>query len=363
MISFFPDVYPDELAYSWFARYGVRSGYTHYRAIADDLFTSHTAKPNLEFIIELSQDAYSAITSIMPFERFILNHTMFPYYARFLPVERRQKAFEHLLNMDKRFNDSLYVRRNKTQHRQWLRYCPLCAEADRERYGETYWHRLHQLDHIDICPIHGCYLHNSSVSITSKDSPSLIHAETIIPVCSDTENCSNNIELEIAKYVSQVFSAELKIDNAATIGTFLHHKMEYTKYLSERGKKRLLTPLTNDFNELYFNLPNATITEQWQIEKVFSNRRCHTYDICLLAFFLGVPAAELVEMELPEKTQAQLFDEKIIALHDLGVNYRQISIQMGASYDYCKLVGNRQRRKLGREVSQPQTRTRNEVLL
>ena len=53
MISFFPDVYPDELAYSWFARYGVRSGYTHYRAIADDLFTSHTAKPNLEFIIEL----------------------------------------------------------------------------------------------------------------------------------------------------------------------------------------------------------------------------------------------------------------------------------------------------------------------
>ena len=77
MISFFPDVYPDELAYSLFARYGVRSGYTHYRAIADDLFTSHTAKPNLEFIIELSQDAYRAITSIMPFEQFIQNHTMF----------------------------------------------------------------------------------------------------------------------------------------------------------------------------------------------------------------------------------------------------------------------------------------------
>lgn len=35
MISFFPDVYPDELAYSWFARYGVRSGYTH-MTIKDD---------------------------------------------------------------------------------------------------------------------------------------------------------------------------------------------------------------------------------------------------------------------------------------------------------------------------------------
>jgi hypothetical protein len=79
-----------------------------------------------------------------------------------------------------------------------------------------------------------------------------------------------------------------------------------------------------------------------------------------LAFFLDVPAAELVAMRLPEKTQAQLFDEKIIELHDLGLNYRQISFQMGASYDYCKLVGNRQRKKLGRELSQPQ---RNEVLL
>lgn len=352
MISFFPDVYPDELAYSLFARYGVRSGYTHYRAIADDLFTSHTAKPNLEFIIELSQDAYRAITSIMPFERFILNHTMFPYYARFLPVERRQKALGHLMNMDKRFNDSLYMRRNKTQHRQWLRYCPLCAEADREKYGETYWHRLHQLDHIDICPIHGCYLHDSSVCITSKDSPSLIHAETIIPVRSDTENCSNKIELEIAKYVSQVFSADLKIDTPATVGVFMHSKMENTKYLSARGKARLLTPLTHDFNELYFMLPNATIKEQWQIEKIFSNHRCHTYDICLLAFFLGIPVAELVQMNLPEKTQTQLFDEQILELHNQGLNYRQISIQMGASYDYCKLVGNRQRKKLVCDISQ-----------
>ena len=140
----------------------------------------------------------------------------------------------------------------------------------------------------------------------------------------------------------------------------MHSKMENTQYLSARGKARLLAPLTNDFNELYFMLPNVTMSEQWQIEKIFSNHRCHTYDICLLAFFLGVPAAELVAMRLPEKTQAQLFDEKIIELHDLGLNYRQISFQMGAPYDYCKLVGNRQRKKLGRELSQPQ---RNEVFL
>ena len=87
--------------------------------------------------MELSQDAITAMTSNISFEEIVFRHTMFPYYARFLPVERRQRAFRSLMDMDKSYNDALYIRRNKTQHRQWLRYCPLCAEADRQQYGET----------------------------------------------------------------------------------------------------------------------------------------------------------------------------------------------------------------------------------
>ena len=343
MIAFFPEVYPDELVYSWLARYGVRSGYTHYRAIADDLFTSHTAKPNLEFVIELSQDAYEVITDAMPFESVIMQHTMFPYYARFLPIERRQKAFGQLMNMSKSFNDTLYIRRNKTQHRPWLRYCPLCAESDRKQYGEAYWHRLHQLDHIDICPVHGCHLLNSTVSSTSKESPSLTHAELEIPQALLPVFSQNPLERQVAAYVSEVFSADLAIENAVTIGSFMHHKLEYTKYLSPRGQKRNLALLTDDFNDFYQTLPHPTLAEHWQLEKIFSNYRCHTYDICLLALFLGVPVTELVDMKLPEKTQAQLFDEEIFWLHNNGLNYRQISQKMGASYDYCKLAAKRYR--------------------
>ena len=343
MIAFFPEVYPDELVYSWLARYGVRSGYTHYRAIADDLFTSHTAKPNLEFVIELSQDAYEVITDAMPFESVIMQHTMFPYYARFLPIERRQKAFGQLMNMSKSFNDTLYIRRNKTQHRPWLRYCPLCAESDRMQYGEAYWHRLHQLDHIDICPVHGCHLLTSTVSSTTKESPSLTHAELEIPQAHLPVFSQNPLERQVAAYVSEVFSADLAIENAVTIGSFMHHKLEYTKYLSPRGQKRNLALLTDDFNDFYQTLPHPTLAEHWQLEKIFSNYRCHTYDICLLALFLGVPVTELVDMKLPEKTQAQLFDEEIIWLHNNGLNYRQISQKMGASYDYCKLAAKRYR--------------------
>ena len=343
MISFFPEVYPDELLYSWLARYGVRTGYTNYRAIADDLFTSNTAKPNPEFLIPLSKDAYRAITASMTFEKAILNHTMFPYYSRFLSLERRQKAYNSLLKMDKSFNNSLYIRRNKTQHRQWLRYCPLCTSEDREKYGETYWHRLHQLDDIDICPTHGCYLQNSEITITSIDSPSLIHAETIIHYTIEAEPCHNTIEKKVAAYVANVFTADMELHNPITLGAFFHAQLEHTPYLSTRGKRRLLAKLIHDFNIFYRNLPNATITEEWQVEKIFSNHRCHTYDVCLLALFLGVPVSELVHMRLPEKSRTQLFDEQIICLHAQGKNYRQIADQLGASYDYCKRIGTRKR--------------------
>ena len=123
----------------------------------------------------------------------------------------------------------------------------------------------------------------------------------------------------------------------------MHHKLEYTKYLSPRGQKRNLALLTDDFNDFYQMLPHPTLAEHWQLEKIFSNYRCHTYDICLLALFLGVPVSELVGMKLPEKSQSQLFDEEIIWLHNNGLNYRQISHKMGASYDYCKLAAKRYR--------------------
>jgi hypothetical protein len=308
MIAFFPDVYPDELVYSWLARYGVRSGYSHYRAIADDLFTSHTAKPNLEFIMELSQDAIAAMTHNIPFENIVMKHTMFPYYARFLPVERRQRAFKSLMDMDKYFNDALYIRRFKTQHRQWVRYCPICVKEDRDRYGETYWHRKHQLDHIDICPEHGCRLHDSTISATSKASPSLIPAEIVVPESSDVIYDNNSVEVQVAQYVAQVFAADIELDNPIPHGRFLHHKMEYTKYLTARGVKRLISPLYEDFSSFYQDLPNLTITEPWQLEKIFTNHQKHTYDICLLAMFLGVSVTELTHMALPEKTQAEQFD-------------------------------------------------------
>lgn len=346
MIPFFLEPYPDELVYSWFARYGVRTGYTHYRAIAEDLFISNTAKPNLEFIMELNKEAYDMVTKYKPFEDIIKQHTMFPYYVRFLPKERRLKAYNLLLKMDKRYNDALYSRKNKTQCRQNLRFCPLCVEEDRNKYGETYWHRIHQLDHIDVCPVHGCHLHNSVVDITSKSSPSLIHAEEVILKTSQNISYGTDLEFKIAQYTAQVFLADVNLKSNVQIGRFLHSRIEYTKYVSARGVHRYTNLLFKDLQEFYKGLPNLTISEEWQLGKMFSNYQFHTYDICLLTFFLNVPVSDLVKMALPKKSQVEKTDEKILLLHSQGLNYRQISEEIGIAYDYCKLVAKHRRKAL-----------------
>ena len=45
-----------------------------------------------------------------------------------------------------------------------LRYCPVCKEEDEKQNGETYWHRLHQLAGVLVCPAHQVFLEDSHVS-------------------------------------------------------------------------------------------------------------------------------------------------------------------------------------------------------
>ena len=45
MIAFFPELYEDELAYSWFSRYYTKSGYLSLRYALDDLYVKRYVNP------------------------------------------------------------------------------------------------------------------------------------------------------------------------------------------------------------------------------------------------------------------------------------------------------------------------------
>ena len=76
MISFFPDIYPDELLYSQLARYYTKSGYTAYIFAAEDLYEKRTVKPDIEFLNPLTKITFDIITQNISWERVIKNHTI-----------------------------------------------------------------------------------------------------------------------------------------------------------------------------------------------------------------------------------------------------------------------------------------------
>jgi len=353
MIPYFPTAYDDELLYSQLARFYIASGYLAYTYAAEDLFLSKTVRPDMEFVNTYTPAVVEAITRNMPMERIIEKHTMFPYYGRFLPKERREKAFQALVDMAGNYHNLLPIPKRKGNSDRYLRYCPMCAERDRENYGETYWHRVHQMIGIHVCPIHRCCLMDSSVIISGKTAPCLKTAEEVIPLTETAVLADNEIEIHVAEYMTAVFQADVDMDSTATAGAFLHSKMANTKYRFVRGEQRNMTLFHADFTDFYRDLPDNWFTELWKIQKVLTNDRINFFEICLMALFLHIPALELVYRELPEKSQQELFDEEVYRLHEQGLKYPAIAKTLNASYDTVKAIGERKYGTYHRLVKKP----------
>lgn len=52
-----------------------------------------------------------------------------------------------------------------------LRFCPLCQTEDRELFKQAYWHRLHQLPGVEVCPSHAVFLEDSEVRARHLSNP------------------------------------------------------------------------------------------------------------------------------------------------------------------------------------------------
>ena len=337
MISFFPDIYPDELIYSTLSRYYAKTGYTSYIFAAEDLYEKRTVKPDIEFVNPLTKDAFEIITRTAAWEHIMQNHTMFPYYARFLNKERKIRAYKALIEMKGNIHNLLAIPKNKDGETRYLRYCPVCTKEDRQKYGETYWHRIHQMTGVKVCPIHGCYLVNSDVTISSRASPNLITAEEKA-ICEKTKKSENEIEIKVSQYILKVFQSDIDMNNDISAGDFLHSKMADTKYRSVRGEQRNMETLCSDFQDKFKDL-DCNFKESWQLQKVLNGYRTNTYEVCLISMLLNITPESLVNMKLPKKSQEQLFDEKVRELHRQGLKYPEIAKRLNASYNVVKPVG------------------------
>jgi hypothetical protein len=170
MLSFFPDPYPDELLYSVCARYNDRLKYPNQRTVIQEFFDSTQAQATVDFPNRLD----SLVASLPPFhqytsDRFIDDHTLFPFYAPFLPPQRVKIARDEMKGSgSNRVRWRLAVNIGRLKRPSHLRFCPSCVDEDRNKVHKTYWHRVHQLTGINVCPVHAVFLEDSTASWPSK---------------------------------------------------------------------------------------------------------------------------------------------------------------------------------------------------
>ena len=231
------------------------------------------------------------------------------------------------MQMEGNYRNLLAIPKMRLNRKKYLRYCPQCVKEDRERHGETYWHRKHQIYGVDVCSVHGCRLEESTIRNDTKTSPELITAESAV----EEKEVRYGAEEEaiFARYIMELLDREILWENEVGVGTFLSAKLSESKYTSIRGKQRKLTLLFYDF-KIKFGYCQEGIVEQWQIEKVLSGQRRNPLEICQIAYFLNIPMEDLINPK-DMGNMEEKFDEKVVGMIRDGKSLNGIARELGVS--------------------------------
>ena len=336
-IAYFPEIYEDELVYSVLARLYVHSGYVSYLSCFNEIYLSGSIRPDVEFMNQIVPEMRRQFEKQIPWEQVIWKHTMFPYYSRFADKDKREEAWlamEHMGTgesiVQPKFSRILSLPQSG-EEKYCLKYCPICAKRDRELYGETYWHRRHQVRGLDICHEHGCKLSDSGISLMSYNGSSVLKCAEyeIGHIANEEEECF--VELKaFATYVIEVLE-QGNYKEYSEVADMLYSKAKGI-YVYGRQKAINVARLNADFQEWKWkNRMEGGLLEAWQIKKLLSGYRRKGIEVCQMAYFLKITAEEMANPVMEDTNDAVGIDDKIVMSIDKGKQLKVIAKELDIS--------------------------------
>ena len=253
MLAFFPTPYTDEILYSVCSRYHNRIGNIHHSVTMKELFGEKYRSSKLLFpttlnYLENELPPFSKISAIS----LLQNNTPYNYFKAFLPSERKEKLRDAMLNTDCKNASIIAGLGTDLTMFKTLRFCPECIKEDIKNMGEAYWHTIHQIPGVLICPYHNTLTENSTIPINdlNKSSYSFL----------DDEFCLNNIQTSFCDNTREkLFLISSKILECLNLNYDINLsiiKEVYEDYLIYKGymhpSKRLYREkITTDFIGFY----------------------------------------------------------------------------------------------------------------
>ncbi|NMP16234.1 TnsD family Tn7-like transposition protein [Thalassotalea sp. Y01] len=181
----FPSPLPDELLYSVLARARVKYLIRSPKALIQRALFSRGVIASLNFPSHISALTKHYLDHDK--QSLIYGHTLFPLYAPFIREDTKHKCL-----------NQLYEKSDGTPHlasgyaasrlpkQRSIRYCQICIEEQRERLGEAYWQRIHQIVGITTCVKHNCTLEEVSNFDIKRHRHEYLPASSVSPVSKPT---------------------------------------------------------------------------------------------------------------------------------------------------------------------------------
>lgn len=170
MIIVFPTLASEETFYSGCAKASVICRFASRQAFVEDIF----GRSRVTAVVDLPAHLDAFVSRLAPGSRIIAddiinNHSLFPLYSVFLPPSRAAKLKLLMHGTD---GSSIHcgagIMAGNAPILDCMRLCPGCVDVDRQKYGEAYWHRVHQYPGVFVCPNHGVPLVETTVSLSRR---------------------------------------------------------------------------------------------------------------------------------------------------------------------------------------------------
>lgn len=232
-----PVGYPDELWYSRLTRYHRRSGNQYNSATIHELgipYVNARRKVPIYGTGYIMSQYYEKRNDEEGFWSAVRNNTLEPFFLRFYPVKKRLEYYELSRSSGRKKYISMI---NASNQAAPLRYCPLCFKEDMENYGESYWHRIHQIPAVTVCPKHLCRVFDGKTGIANVSTARFC--------CADEDTCpdltpvpaNDAPELPVIRCIQQVLESSFDAFEETNIDVIVEALLAqgYLKLSSQTG--------------------------------------------------------------------------------------------------------------------------------
>jgi hypothetical protein len=307
VIGHYPPPNPDELLYSIHARHTIRFDFRSSKHIGQTVFGRATATAIVGLPIHLSALIHSLPTDwSITFDMLIDRHTLWPFFAAFQSPARR-KATRSEMNCNGYPYQRLGLMASGIAWSESLRYCSACLQENRIAVGEAYWHRVHQLPGIEVCPHHKTFLIQSKFRLRNSRNRHAYHSADVIqthPV--DLIRKPSEAQILIAQAAAWILENPQSFKYGEELRQLYLGRCAEMGYATYSGRLHL-SPLRNDFFNAYpcewlggigCALPH---TRSGWLERLLRKHRTSQHPVrhLLLMHFLDLGVADVLQSSEP----------------------------------------------------------------